>query len=246
MILNQKNTKNGFLILDYKTPQSEVDILNSYGFKVIETSPHKAVYDAINGHPDIQMTLIENTLIVNPNISNDFLSKLENHNIYYEVGKKSISLPYPANIPYNSLVSDDLFIHKLDSTDTLVLKKAMTLNLQLINVSQGYTRCSASFIGKDSYITEDKSIAKKLQSLNKNVFIKDHSNIYLKGFDYGFIGGAISLVNLNKEDIILITGDINKYKYKDDLKGFLNNIGVSYISIGKGLMKDRGSIIQIK
>ena len=246
MILIQTANKNGVLIVDYKTPKEETNILKSFGFEIIKTSPNKAMYDAIDGHPDIQMTLIGNTLFVNQKIPYEFLVSLENKNIHYKIGKKSLSLPYPSNIPFNSLVSDDLFIHKLDSTEPLVLEKANKLNLDLINVNQGYTRCSTAFVGKDSYITEDKSIAKKLASLNKNVFIKEPSNIYLRGFDHGFIGGSMSLITLNNENIILITGDIDKYRFGNDLKSFLNNINIPYLSIGKGLVKDRGSVIQVK
>ena len=56
----------------------------------------------------------------------------------------------------------------------------------------------------------------------------------------------MSLITLNNENIILITGDIDKYRFGNDLKSFLNNINIPYLSIGKGLVKDRGSVIQVK
>lgn len=246
MTLIQRNKQNGVLIVDYKTPQDEIEYLKSYGFEIIKTNKYNALYDAIDGHPDIQMTYINNTLYLHKDISKDFLYKLKEKNITYKLGKKGLFLPYPNNISFNALVSKDLFIHKLDFTDPLVLDEAKNLNLNLINVNQGYTRCSASYLGKDSYITEDKSIAKKLLNMSKNVFLKEHSNVFLKGFSYGFIGGAISRANLYNENLVLITGDINEYKYGRDFKSFLSNINLPYLTIGKGLLKDRGSIFQIR
>lgn len=237
---------NGTLIVDYKTPKDDIDQLKSYNFDVIKTKRHRKLYDAIDGHPDIQMTYVNDTLYLHKDVSEDFLFNLKDKSIKYKVSEKGLSLPYPKNILFNSLVSKDLFVHMLKATDPLVLNSAKDFGLKPVNVSQGYTRCSASYIGKDSYITEDKSIAKKLLKENKNVFLKDHSNVFLKGFSYGFIGGAVSKINLNNEDIVLFTGDINQYKYGESLKSFLSNIHIPYLSIGSGVFKDRGSILQIK
>jgi hypothetical protein len=138
-------------------------------------------------------------------------------------------------------------MHKLDSTDPVVLSEIQELKkskeITLVNVRQGYSRCSCAYVGNNAYITEDIVMAEKLISLGKQVFYRKHSNVYLEGFDFGFIGGAISLISIHGEELVVISGSLDSYFYGKELKAFLEQRSVRYECVGEGKLMDRGTVI---
>jgi hypothetical protein len=235
------------LILDYRTPDGELNRLSSMGFSLVPSDQVPTLYEAVDGHPDLQFINVRGKLIAYRDLQKDKKSLLEDLGACLTLGKSSLALPYPQNVPYNALLSPDLFIHRLDATDPLLKNEINGLEnlgeVRLVDVRQGYSRCSCAYVGNDSYVTEDEAMAKTLMNLGKKVFYRKHSNIYLKGFDYGFIGGALSLLPIEGRDLLIITGDLHSYFYGDELKGFLQQRNIPFECIGKGKMMDRGSII---
>lgn len=239
--------RDSHLILDYRTPDEELNRLSSLGFILVPSDRVPTLYEAVDGHPDLQFINVRGTLIAYRDLHKDKKALLEDLGACLTLGKSSLALPYPQNVPYNALLSPDLFIHRLDATDPLLMKKINDLKsrgeVRLVDVRQGYSRCSCAYVGNDSYVTEDEAMAKSLMNLGKKVFYQKHSNVYLKGFDYGFIGGALSLLPIEGIDLLVITGDLSSYFYGDELKGFFQQRNILFECIGKGKIIDRGSII---
>jgi len=235
------------LILDYRTSEKELRKLLSFGFNLISTEKVTSLYDAVDGHPDLQFFLIGNKLIAHKDLSENQMKLLQKLEVTVRLGNSSLTLPYPKNIPYNALLTPDLMMHRLDATDSVVLDEIRELKktkeITLVNVRQGYSRCSCAYVGNNSYITEDVVMAKKLISLGKDVFYRKHSNVYLKGFDFGFIGGAISLISGNDDEIVVISGSLDFYFYGKELKVFLAQRSIRYECLSEGKLMDRGSII---
>jgi hypothetical protein len=86
-------------------------------------------------------------------------------------------------------------------------------------------------------------MAEKLHLMGKEVFYRKHSNVYLDGFDFGFIGGAISLISFQGEELVFISGSLDSYFYGKELKAFLEQRSVRYECIGEGKLMDRGTVI---
>lgn len=235
------------LIVDYRTSEKELQRLLSFGFNLIPTEKVTALYEAVDGHPDIQFFLIENKLIAHKELSKNQMELLSKLGVSIVLGNSSLSLPYPGNIPYNALFAPDLLMHRLDATDPVILNEITKLKksreIMLINVRQGYSRCSCAYVGNNSYITEDTVMADKLLTLGKQVFYQKHSNVYLEGFDFGFIGGAISLISIHGEELVLISGSLDSYFYGKELMEFLKRRNIRYECIGEGKLMDRGTII---
>ena len=78
-------------------------------------------------------------------------------------------------------------------------------------------------------ITEDYSIYSALKSVGKNCLLIEKGGVVLKGYNYGFIGGASAF--LEKEKVLLFFGDITKHSNYKDIKVFCDclNINVDYI-----------------
>lgn len=235
------------LIVDYRTSDKELQRLLSFGFNLIPTEKVSSLYEAVDGHPDLQFFRIEKKVIAHQGLCKNQMELLSKLGASIILGNSSLSLPYPKNIPYNALLSPDLFMHRLDSTDPIILNEIQELkkskDISLVNVRQGYSRCSCAYVGNNSYITEDIVMAERLLALGKQVFYQKHSNVYLEGFDFGFIGGAISLISIHGEELVLISGSLDSYFYGNELKEFLKRRNIRYECIGKGKLMDRGTII---
>ena len=72
--------------VDYKTTDEECNNLNKLGLKIIKIPQSKALYNAIDGHVDIQINILhkENRLIlINKHMPDEFKKQLEENNIKY-------------------------------------------------------------------------------------------------------------------------------------------------------------------
>ncbi|HSP46751.1 MAG TPA: hypothetical protein VLN47_01570, partial [Clostridiaceae bacterium] len=212
------------LIVDYRTPEPEREELRSLGFQVILSEKLDFLYNAVKGHPDLQFVNACNTLICHKGLSEDKARELDALGIPFILSQNRLDPPYPGHIILNAAISDDLFIHSLRHTDPSVLSACPSL--QLVDVRQGYTRCSLAYVGSDSYVTSDTGISKVLQDLEKNVLLLPEGDVVLEGFSHGFIGGCLSRVTIKDEHILLVTGSLDSYRHGESLRAFLRNIGV--------------------
>lgn len=233
------------LIADYRTIDSELNRLHQLGFHTIASERKSGLYNAVDGHPDLQFASIDGTLITLKDISHEKYAEISGYAKHPVKGESAASLPYPHHISLNALITEDLFLHRLDSTDRILLNLAEKSQRELIHTKQGYSRCSCAYVGNDAFVTEDRGIWEILRSLGKKVFYRPHTNVFLEGFDFGFIGGALSLIHIGSHDLLLISGDLTRYQFGDALKSFLNEEKIPYECIGNGPLMDRGSIIEI-
>lgn len=230
------------LLVDYRTPESESLELQALGFHVVLSEELDFLYDAVKGHPDLQFVSACGKLICHRGLSVAKATELASLGVSYTRSEKALKPPYPGHIILNAAISDDLLVHSLKDTDPAVLDACT--GLKQVDVRQGYTRCSLSYVGQDSYVTNDDGIARTLRKLEKNVLHLPYGDVELEGFSHGFLGGCLSRVEIGSDQLLLITGDLDCYKYGKALADFLRDIGIIPYSIGTGSLKDRGSIIQ--
>ncbi|WP_066892991.1 DUF6873 family GME fold protein [Clostridium nigeriense] len=232
-----------FCFVDYRTTLFEKEALNSLNLKIIEIPLCPDVYEAINGHVDIQLNVLDKKskkIIINRNIDNSFKNNLKNLNISYSESKNSIKSNYPNNISLNALILDNYFIHNLKYTDENLLQSQK--NKILINVKQGYTKCSCLPVSDKAIITSDIGIYKTLSTYGFDILLLPPGDIILKGLNYGFIGGTGGLISNDK---MAFYGNLNYYKYGLEVKAFLKKYNVEPIYLNNSKLYDRGSLFVI-
>ncbi|MGM9934396.1 MAG: DUF6873 family GME fold protein [Clostridium sp.] len=231
-----------YAFTDYRITDEEILNLSKLNIEVIKIPKCNRVYEAINGHPDIQINVLKNStnnkLIVHKDISEDFRNILEEKNIKYIVSEKSLERSYPSDIILNALILKDYFIHTLAYTDENLFNSQISkIN---VNVPQGYTKCSVLPINENALITSDKGIYKVLKEYDFDILLLPPGDILLPSLDYGFIGGTGGMISNNR---IAFFGELDYYKYGNEVKSFLSRHGVSPIYLKKGKLIDRGSLI---
>ena len=231
-----------YAFTDYRITDEEILNLSKLNIEVIKIPKCNRVYEAINGHPDIQINVLKNStnnkLIVHKDISEDFRNILEEKNIKYIVSEKSLERSYPSDIILNALILKDYFIHTLAYTDENLFNSQISkIN---VNVPQGYTKCSVLPINENALITSDKGIYKVLKEYDFDILLLPPGDILLPSLDYGFIGGTGGMIS---NDRIAFFGELDQYKYGDEVKDFLSKHGVTPVYLRKGKLIDRGSLL---
>ncbi|WP_297420677.1 DUF6873 family GME fold protein [Clostridium sp.] len=230
--------------VDYRITKEELLNLSKLNTNPILVPKCDDVYEAINGHPDIQLNTLKNKssnkIIIQKNISKSFIKILEENNITYLISQNSLSSKYPGDIILNSLILGEYFIHTLKFSDENLLKsQASKIH---INVPQGYTKCSILPVTENALITSDKGIFEALKNYKFDILLIPPGDILLPSLNYGFIGGVGGMISNNK---MAFFGDIDSYKWGAEIKKFLFKYDVTPISLRKGKLIDRGSLLTI-
>lgn len=228
-----------YLFVDSRISTEEESNLILLGYNIIKCPLFSLLYYAISGHPDILIHVLdEKNLILHKDIDKNFIKKLENLNFNIHLSKNSLSSKYPNNIGLNAVNLNNVFIHNLKYTDPILMKNIKRKNL--INVKQGYTKCSVAIVNNNAIITSDKVIANKAKEASIDVLFIPPGDIILPGLDYGFIGGCCGLLENN---LMAFFGDLNYFAYGNEVKNFLYKHNVKPVYLKKDKLIDRGSIL---
>lgn len=229
--------------IDYRATDEEINNLKKYNLTVIKIPKCNKVYKAIDGHVDIQLNILDKnkrTVIVHKDMPHNFLNELSKYKINYILSEASLSSKYPEDIILNALILDSIFIHNLKYTDKKLL--SFQKSKKILNVNQGYTKCSVLPIRNDAFITTDTGIYNALKEIDMDVLLLPPGDILLPPLNYGFIGGIGGLIDSDK---LAIFGELEYYTFGNEIYKFLYKHNVEPISLKKGRLTDRGSLFVI-
>ena len=131
-------------------------------------------------------------------------------------------------------------MHKLNYTDPNLI--SLVNHKKLLNINQGYAKCSTAIVSENAVMTSDMKIGKILKENNIDVLLLPPGDIILPSLDYGFIGGTCGLLDNNT---LAFYGDLDMYKYGNEVLSFLRKHNVEPIFLSKSKLIDRGSIFCI-
>ncbi|EDU39399.1 hypothetical protein B2H94_18685 [Clostridium sporogenes] len=228
-------------LVDNRISNEEKNNLEKRNIKVILCPSTPLLYPAVCGHPDMLLHIIDNkNIILHKNIDKEFVESLKSLGINVILSNNFLEDKYPKDIMLNALNIGNIFMHKLNYTDPNLI--SLVKHKKLLNVNQGYSKCSTAIVSENAVITSDMKIGKILKENNINVLLLPPGDIILPGLDYGFIGGTCGLLDNNK---LAFYGNLNMYKYGDKVLNFLKKHNVKPIFLSKDKLIDRGSIFCI-
>ncbi len=149
---------------------------------------------------------------------------------------------YPYDCPFNNFrIAHSLVCGK--SADYLIKAYAKYEEYRTIFVPQNYTKCCTIPVTNNAIITCDYYIGKIMRQNGFDVLtLEDTIEIGLRGYSHGLIGGCAAKLSNN---LICFMGDIDSYKYGDDIRSFCNNYGVDIFSLSNDPLYDYGGILPI-
>ena len=192
-------------------------------------------------HPDMLcFNLRENKWIFYNEIYKINKNIIDKLNFEIIITENPKSHKYPNDVGLNAAMFGNNLICNVKYTNKIILDYMKQTSKKIIEVKQGYTKCSVCIVDENSVITPDESIYKKVLQNNINALIIQKGYINLDGYDYGFIGGCSGLINKNK---LAFTGDITLHPNYNDIKSFCESRGVEVISLSTKKLYDYGSLL---
>ena len=207
-----------------KADERIIEYIEERAYEPILVHSKGAVGENISCHPDVFMCR---------------LGAEDNSPLFIGDATK-LSPDYPGDIRYNAACTGRYFIHNLKYTDSDLLKEAKDRGMILIDVKQGYSKCSTVIVDESAIITYDKGIAKACKPYEDlKVLLIEPGHIRLDGFDTGFIGGASG--RLGNE--IVFNGDLTKHPDFFKIIGFIDGRNLKCNWIPYYELTDIGSIL---
>nr|WP_312577501.1 hypothetical protein [Sedimentibacter sp.] len=232
-----------YAVIDYRASDEIIYYLKKINIEPIKTVKCNDLQEPIDGHPDMVMHPIdEKTFIVAPNVFDYYSNVFNNIGIKVIKGGKTLCRNYPEDIAYNVARIGRYAVHNTHHTDQVLKYYLEEANIKFIHVNQGYTKCSLTAVGENRAVTSDFSICEITKSYNIDCMYINPELVYLKGYDYGFIGGCTGLIN---DKIFLSTGKINDKNIINAFKKFIQSSGYLYEEASSQQIMDLGSIIPI-
>ena len=221
---------------------SRIDELSRMGVYVIKTPPTVNVIGAEKYHTDISMIhLGGNNIIAAKN--NPYLTDiLINFGFNVQLSDSEIAGGYPKCTALNALALNKVLICRSKSLDLKLYDYCTKNNLRIIDVNQGYTRCSAAVVAEDAIITSDTGIYNACIENKIDALKIDTGYIEIDGYDYGFIGGTCGKLS---KDILAFCGKVEYHKDFEKMKAFALNYGVRLLSLSNDILFDIGGILPV-
>lgn len=221
------------------------DELTSLGYDIIFSDRISAFPKPEQKHADMQILRINDAIFM-LNECKDLYKKLTKN-----LSANSIILcrnkageKYPKNILLNFLFLNNTIYGKMSSMDLSLKEYCMSNKIKMVNINQGYARCSTLVLNESAVITADSNIENALRNNGAEVLKITEGNIALKGYNYGFIGGASGKID---DNTVVFFGDITKHTDYSKIKNCCakHNIEIKILSKNIMPLTDIGGIVAV-
>lgn len=212
--------------------QSEYS-LNSRGIQTIKTSANPRLYNAVKFHPD---------MVVHHLGKEYFIAEKGFTSISNICLGNDLKIKYPDDVLYNAARVGNFLICNKRHTEKGIIEYCENNSIDIIDVKQGYAKCNVCVVSDNAIITSDVGIARAVKYFGLDVLFVDDSNVKLKGFKHGFIGGATGKISAEE---LAVNGNISNHKSCDEIIKFARKYNLNVISLNAGDIEDVGSIIPI-
>lgn len=220
------------------------DALSDLGFEVHEIKNHTSLPLPVRSHPDMQIFALEGQIFCDKTTYSDnkeLFGKLSSIGYSTVICDVTLGDTYPNDVAFNIAVIGKSILGRLKSCAAEILESADRSGYQKISVKQGYAKCSTLILDSNSAITADKTIAKALESMGTNVLkiSNSPSAVSLKGYDYGFIGGASGVF----KNTVYFTGSLDGHPCGREIRDFCISHGKEIVELSLSLLEDIGGIL---
>ena len=192
-------------------------------------------------HADLSLCVLGENVVCAPSL-HEKLSNIKDPDFIGGInlikGDKEPCEPYPNDILYNAAVVGKYIFCKRDKTDKKLLEIAEKNGYIIVNVNQGYARCSTLPVTDSALITSDSGIYSAALNHGFDALFVSNEGVSLDGYPNGFIGGCGGLF----ENKLIFSGDISKHRDYEKIKDFCGKHSVEVLFTAEPLY-DFGSVL---
>ncbi len=158
--------------------------------------------------------------------------------------RKELAPRYPGDVLLNAARVGERLVCNAGHTAPEILEAAEQMGLEVIDVRQGYAKCSLCIVSDTAVITSDGGLFSALRAAGLEVLKIIPGCIRLPGYGYGFIGGCCGKLDAST---MAFAGDVSTHPDGGKILAFLERHGVSCHNLlpeGEKLL-DIGSILPL-
>ena len=215
--------------------------LRERGFEPIKLPLFSALQAPVSAHPDMLLFLGKGRLFCH----GDYCSIAENELalIAKITGaelvrtRDAMGKEYPSDVIFNAAAVGDCLICRRDAVSPSIV--GLYNDDEIINVKQGYAKCSVCVVNGNAIITADPSIVRAAEKKGIDVLSVSPNGVRLDGYDCGFIGGASGADDEN----VYFCGNIDLHPDGEIIKDFCRKHGKSAVSLSDEPLYDYGTLI---
>ncbi len=213
--------------------------LNSLGIKTVKIKKNDKLPEPISSHADIQILHTGyNNILCHEHL---FLGESEEKFICTDIIEKAGNT-YPDDVRLNCTIIGNKLICNPKTVSKSILDYADSHGMIVINVNQGYSRCSICVVNENTIITDDKSVFTAAGKFFNDTQFISKGSIGLRGYSYGFIGGCCGKIDKNK---IAFNGAIESHKDYKVIIDCLERNNTECIELNRNKLYDIGGIIPL-
>lgn len=229
-------------VIDPRLPLPCRNALTSLGFSLVPLPPFPDLPIPVSSHPDMLLFRMGNKLFCHKDYATiadrQLHTILTNTSLELILTDDAVSAVYPHDISLNLVFTRNMILGKADAMAQKVKQYAASLDIPILSVKQGYTKCSCVVLG-NGLITDDTSIANAAEKAELDCLLISHGGVTLKGYDYGFIGGASGVY----ENTVFFCGDIKKHPDAKRIESFCRLHGYEVCSLSDQPLFDAGTLL---
>ncbi|MBQ8696912.1 MAG: hypothetical protein IJ519_04240 [Clostridia bacterium] len=224
-----------FIFASEDLPEAQVAFFEHLGLKVVPLPAFQRLDAPVAKHADMLLFPTEDGLLLPREYFESNRALFEGVKVI--CSGDTFSPEYPEDVRLNALNMDTGIICRADS----VSEHIRSMGKRLINVAQGYARCTVCKVNGNAIITADPSIVIAAKDNGIDALQICGGEIRLPGYSYGFIGGASVRIG----DKMYFTGDITAHPDYDSIEAFLGAHGVTPVSLSKDILTDYGGFVLV-
>lgn len=149
---------------------------------------------------------------------------------------------YPQDVGLNCFALGGYLIGLSKAIDPAVRDSYLSRGFQLMNIRQGYAKCSAAVVSKNAVITADPSLAAALDRAGMECLRISPGHVTLEGHDYGFLGGACFL---SSSHTLCFLGELSTHPDAANIRAFCSRQGIKVRSLLRGELRDVGCVLPL-
>ena len=231
-----------FALIDNRMCDVQVRALERYAENILHLPPHPLLPFPVASHPDMLMWIYGHEVVTYADyipVAKEVFLRLECAGYSIVPYQKSPSPQYPFDIALNCATVGCKIISNQKYMSESIKEIALNRGLQILNVKQGYAKCSTVIVSDTAIITADSSIEKTALKAGIDVLKVSPCQVELDGYNTGFLGGASGTTT----DAVIFCGNIALHSDAEQIKSFCAKHGKQVVSLSEEPLYDYGTIM---
>lgn len=216
--------------------------LKRLGIRVIPIEPSASLPAPVQTHADMLCHSLGGRRIIVAKGEEKIAENLKQFGFQIIESISGISGSYPNDSGLNAARVGNKLIGNSKILDKAIWDDCLSKGIKIIEVRQGYTKCSTAVVDEHSIITSDHGIATAAFKAGLEVLRIQPGHIRLPGYSYGFIGGACGLIGRNR---MAFAGSPNSHPDFYKMKEFFDRKKVEMIPLSEDSLLDIGGMVSL-